>query len=1126
MKSCRRIVATGVGRMRLAVAVLAFTLAVFVAPVRAYAEPVEVTSWDALATELMVPDAEVVVTGEIEADSVIVIDGSPTITFQDATITRTSSDAGIRVSNGTAMLTGAATVTGGSESFISVEQGASLVLEGSLSASGVKGSESFLDVSGDLFLHQGAKVSGWRSSGDGGGIHADGGTIEMTGGEISGNSARRGGGACLTNGASMTVKAGSISLNTVGANSSSSYGAGVYVGEGCSFEAVSADSEDPIQMNKNKAQADDYAQTEGGAIYAEGEGTTVTLTGATFEDNCAMSTNARGGGAVNAADGAVLTVTDCTFKNNASFLDGYTGPESGGGTFFIDDGCAFTLTNSTITGGKSRYGGGINLFGSDMTVDISGCEISECVADAARGYNPLIGGAIFVNVSGQSTVSISGTDEHPMTISGNGAAQGGGGVCVLAGTVEMDGVSVTDNESPLGGGIYVEGDGVLTLDGCEVTRNTASNGGGVYTNGELNIIDTAIDDNSATVAAGGVFTEGEVTLTSGSISGNTAPEAAGVAVVSHTFDMLGGSISGNVASGMAGGVENLGTFTLSGGDITANQANGASDGIGGGVANLGAFTMEGGRIFGNTAAYGANDFYNYSELEDEGGQEGGVVVDPGWDGDHNMGLESLSDDGASTHAGEKYGTFTLIDPSGFGLGANGWYEDEPDARYAEADPEDRSVYTIVEDDTSEQYLTLGDPVTAGTLTLEPQDMVAYTGGDSMDGDNFPEVRYKVSADAELTQALGSQGVTMQVMVDGQPVALSEADATVGEGTVIIPELGTMFTLEDSESDDDEVAGVYDIAITGTVTAVLSDGRLVDVVVATADGEPATLAVRTVSNAVDAAGEGQAGVVAANPVTVGDAAIDAQDPTIATATVDAGARFYTNGDTAMGLLGTDAGDPDSGARISLLFDDLLPAAGGTADDTVAALAARAGIDAQNAEFKYLDLINEHDGNAWVSTDSDVTVSWPVPQGVDADEVEFTVYHFQGLHREYGGAGSPDAADQIAACQVEVIPCEVVDGRVVFTLDGDAENGCFSPFALTWSAAGEGGEQPGGELPGGGQQPGGTQPGQQAGEPAGSGADAGALAATGDSAPVVIGAVLAAGAVAVVVGVALRRRSAQR
>ena len=30
-------------------------------------------------------------------------------------------------------------------------------------------------------------------------------------------------------------------------------------------------------------------------------------------------------------------------------------------------------------------------------------------------------------------------------------------------------------------------------------------------------------------------------------------------------------------------------------------------------------------------------------------------------------------------------------------------------------------------------------------------MVAYTGGDSMDGDNFPEVRYKVTADAALTE---------------------------------------------------------------------------------------------------------------------------------------------------------------------------------------------------------------------------------------------------------------------------------------------------------------------------------------------------------------------------------------
>lgn len=332
-----------------------------------------------------------------------------------------------------------------------------------------------------------------------------------------------------------------------------------------------------------------------------------------------------------------------------------------------------------------------------------------------------------------------------------------------------------------------------------------------------------------------------------------------------------------------------------------------------------------------------------------------------------------------------------------------------------------------------------------SLTLTPQDMVAYTGGDSMDGDNFPEVRYAVSASGDLEAALAEEGAGLKVLVDGTAVALSAEDAAVGEGVVIIPELGTEFTLTDTPSGDDEVAGVYRIDITGSVTAELSDGSAVDVEVE--DDPAAKLTVRTVSNAGEAAGEsGSAGVVSANPVTLGAAATGAQDESIATASVDEGAEFYTNGDVDMGLLGTDRGDPDAGALISLLFDDLLPSAGGTAADTAAALAARAGIDASRAEFKYLDLVNEHDGNAWVSTGSDVTVSWPVPEGVDPEEVEFTVYHFEGLHREYGGAGSPDAAEQIAACEVVEVPCEVVDGRVTFTLDGDAENGCFSPFAL--------------------------------------------------------------------------------
>lgn len=1178
----------------LAFALFVFVLAVLSAPLRAYAAPVEVSTWDELeqAIESASGDTlELSVTQSVTADSAI---SFPTgadviISFADeATISCSGGNSLFTIPAGASFtIAGPVTVRNIQGSFARVDAGGSFAINGAITAENASGNASFIDIAGTLSMNEGGAVKGWKtssSSGDysainvhgagatftmdggevsgnvvsvgsnsieggaiqlregakltmnggsisgnnvypgktpstvvqGGGVYASASTIEMGGGEISGNMAASGGGVYLADGSSMTMTGGEVSRNVLAQRGSTGCGAGVYVGSGCSFTGESADAGSPVTISGNTAiDYGAYTQAQGGGFYVRGTGSRLELDGAELSGNRVVTTSGQAGGGIYAYSHAEVVVKGSTIESNSAFItDDSTDFVSYGGGLAIGNDCTLDMSGTRVSDNTAMEGGGLDIRGAEWA-KITSCTITGNGAtlgdeDYLSWEGAYIGGGMYV----QSTeLTISGTEGQPTEISKNSSLQSGGGVFIEA--YRSSPVTVTMDEHVV------------------VSKNVAeTTGGGVYNAAGNLTIAATVDSNIAEQAGGGIVNDSTsrqtgVVNSTATVTNNEAPEAGGVIVRNgSTFNMNGGSIANNVASGMAGGVENGGTFTMSGGDITGNKANGATDGIGGGVANLGTFTMEGGRIFSNTAAHGANDFYNYSDLEDEGGQEGGVVVDPGWDGDHNMGLESLSDDGASSRAGEQYGTFTLIDPSGFNLGVDGWYEDEPDARYADTAEDQRVKYKIETDDTSEQYLTLGDPVTAGTLTLEPQDMVAYTGGDSMDGDNFPEVRYRVSADNGLAEALKTTDLTL--MVDGNAVALDAEAATVGEDTVIIPELGTTFTLESAATGDDEVAGVYDIAITGIVTATLSDGRLVKVVV---DNDPAAkLTVRTVSNADDVADEqGQAGLVTANPVTVGDSATGTQDAAIATATVDAGAKFFTNGDVNMGLLGNGQND----AQISLLFDDLLPSANGSTDDTIAALANRAGIDAETAEFKYLDLINEHDGNAWVSTDSDVTISWPVPAGVDVDEVEFTVYHFEGLHREYGGAGSPDAAEQIAACTVEEIPCEAIYGRVVFTLDGDAENGCFSPFALTWTATDQPAqpEQPGGDTPGGqqsGQQPGGGQQngGQQVGGQAASRPNGGVLASTGDSTPMIVGAVVAAGAVVLAAGIMLRKRSARK
>ena len=157
-----------------------------------------------------------------------------------------------------------------------------------------------------------------------------------------------------------------------------------------------------------------------------------------------------------------------------------------------------------------------------------------------------------------------------------------------------------------------------------------------------------------------------------------------------------------------------------------------------------------------------------------------------------------------------------------------------------------------------------------------------------------------------------------------------------------------------------------------------------------------------------------------------------------------------------------GDNDSTKpQIALLFDDLLP--GEQGEDTKQILIDRALKDGysltdSNSQFKYLDLINENDGDVWVSTNdgSIITIYWPCPDGVDINDFDFKVLHFKGLHREY----RENLENQINAAEIEEIAATADGTNLVFTLKGNQSGGSFSPFALAWTKKSGGGGDSGG------------------------------------------------------------------
>ena len=148
------------------------------------------------------------------------------------------------------------------------------------------------------------------------------------------------------------------------------------------------------------------------------------------------------------------------------------------------------------------------------------------------------------------------------------------------------------------------------------------------------------------------------------------------------------------------------------------------------------------------------------------------------------------------------------------------------------------------------------------------------------------------------------------------------------------------------------------------------------------------------------------------------------------------------------------------QIALLFDELLPTTQGGSNQTyiddLTAHAKEEGFDLSGMEtmFRYLDLVDNHNSNAWVSSSEGCDVFWPYPSGTNGN-TDFQVLHFEGLHREYSmDDTSGTLQDQITASNVEAVDHEQTDAGIWFHVDKSG----FSPFALVWETGDAPGPRP--------------------------------------------------------------------
>lgn len=174
--------------------------------------------------------------------------------------------------------------------------------------------------------------------------------------------------------------------------------------------------------------------------------------------------------------------------------------------------------------------------------------------------------------------------------------------------------------------------------------------------------------------------------------------------------------------------------------------------------------------------------------------------------------------------------------------------------------------------------------------------------------------------------------------------------------------------------------------------------------------------------------------------------DGTDPKagVPMATVPEGTTFYINGEEGLEI--------QKNADPSLLYDDILPEGTDANNDrrigwltdkaeqlcNQYGLLEQAGITNPQYSFKYMDIVDQNNGNVVLKADKNVTVYMPYPEGVDKD-TSIIVLHYKDLNRDMT---YDDVQSAIMNCEMEKMTVTQLDDHIEF------ETTSFSPFVVIW------------------------------------------------------------------------------
>ena len=277
--------------------------------------------------------------------------------------------------------------------------------------------------------------------------------------------------------------------------------------------------------------------------------------------------------------GLPVITTDMVLKGNGSTIRRDNAPDTPEFRILaIDPGAAFTLLDTTISGGYFEYassGAGIINYG---TLTIKGSTIADnydfwdscgglenegtaTIIDSTFEANTAYDGGAICN-SGDLTIENSTFTDN--LASAAYYASGGAILSDYFGSLTVSGSTFTGN---LASGNHWSGGGAISIRGSQgaliedstFIDNASSTGGAVLVEGEAIISGSVFSENSAFYdrngygLGGAIFSAGDVTVVNSTISGNAAVDGGGLGNGGR-LTIINSTVTNNISEGKGGGV--------------------------------------------------------------------------------------------------------------------------------------------------------------------------------------------------------------------------------------------------------------------------------------------------------------------------------------------------------------------------------------------------------------------------------------------------------------------------------------------------------------------------------------------------------------------------------------------